>query len=379
MRFPQRDGRARSPDRSSVSVMPYFAAGGSGPLARAQAFVRRVYPMRILGTALLVLPYASLFAERGAGAWIWVLMGLNVLGWPHLAFWLARRAPDPSVAEHRNLVLDVAFGGFWIAASGLCIFPAAAMLSILIADRLAAGGWRLLGRAMLLGVVVFLGCWGVLGWPLQPQASTRTMLLALPPVLVYMLALSHVGYQLARRIVQQKRELDRLALTDVVVNLPNRRFFNARAEDLIASARAGGGEAVLLLVDVDCFKAINDRYGHGAGDQALRAIARVLREHAGTGGFPARVGGDEFALLLPATLPQGEALAARLHEAVAALAVPGCDGLTLQISVGVALLAEHHRGLDDWLGAADRAMYVAKAAGSVLRHARPGVTTVDAR
>jgi len=341
--------------------MPYYASNQESQ-AKAQAFVRRIYPMRNLGVLLLCMPYVSLFQEQGRLPTYAALIALNVLLWPHLAWWLARRAKDPITAEQRNLVIDAALGGFWIAASQFSLVPGVAMLSILAADRLAAGGWRLLGRAALAALATAVVTSWAMGWPFQPHASTRTIVLALPPIFIYMLALSHVGQTLARRIAQQNRELDRLTLTDAGVDLPNRRFFNARALALIASARASRQQTVLLMLDVDGFKDINDRHGHLAGDEVLREIARLMREQAGASGFPARLGGDEFALLLAASLPEGERVAARLREEVAALGFAPWPTLRASVSVGVASLAAHHRNLDDWMGAADRAMYVAKAA-----------------
>jgi diguanylate cyclase len=343
--------------------MPYFAVGNPGAHARALAFVRRVYPMRILGVTLLALPYASLLAEQHAAAWMWWTMAFNVLAWPHLAYQLARRARDPVAAEFRSLVLDAVSGGFWIVAGQFSLVPAAAMVSILAADRLAAGGWPLLGRAALALLLSVLLCGWALGWPFHPATSLRTMACALPPLVLYLLALSHVSYRLARQIVHQNRELDRLNRTDPVLDLPNRRFFNLHASAMIEQVRADGGEAVLLLVDVDRFKTINDRHGHVTGDEVLRGIAAILHEQAGADGFPARVGGDEFALLLRASRPQGEALVERLRQAVAAMPVHDCPELAVGVSIGLARLEPHHRGLDDWMGAADRAMYVAKAAG----------------
>jgi len=340
--------------------MPYYATNQDAH-AKARAFVRRIYPMRNLGLLLLAVPYVSVLAEQGTlPAYGWGV-ALNVLVWPHLAFWLARRARDPIAAEHRNLVADAALGGFWIAASQFSLVPAAAMLSILAADRLAAGGWPLLWRAALACLTTTLATGWALGWPLQLHASTRTVLCALPSIFLYMLALSHVGRALTRRIAQQNRQLDRLNLTDPGVDLPNRRFFNARALELIVSARVSRAQAVLLMLDVDGFKTINDRYGHVAGDDVLREIARLMREQAGASGFPARLGGDEFALLLAGTLTEAERVAARLREGVATLVLPNLPQLRVGVSIGVAPLASHHRGLDEWMGAADRAMYVAKA------------------
>lgn len=343
--------------------MPFHRTDAATPDARARAFVRRVYPMRMLGVALLALPYASVLQERGAGALAWAALALNLLVWPHLAFLWAYRSRDPARAERRNLVLDAVFGGAWVAMSQVSLVPAAALVSILAADRLAAGGWRLLWRAGAGFAVAFLACWLLAGRPFDPLPSQRTLLLSLPPIFVYMLALSSVTYRQARHIVQQNRELDRVNRTDPGLDIPNRRFFAQRALHLLDQVHRHGGAASLLLVDVDRFKAINDGHGHGVGDEVLRQIARVLREQArDSDGFPARIGGDEFALLLPCDGAAAAAVTAALCTLVAQLQIPGAPGLVPSISVGLAELAPEHRGLDDWMGAADRAMYVVKAA-----------------
>lgn len=330
---------------------------------RARAFVRRVYPMRNLGLLLLALPYLSELYEQAESWLYWLLAGLNILVWPHVAFLWARSAPDPVAAEFRNLLIDVAFGVFWIVVSEVSLVPAAVMIGMLASDRLAAGGWLLLGRAVLVGVVCYVLYAALLGWPFQPVTSNRTTWLAMPSVVAYMVALSHVNYRLTRRISSQNRELDRLNLTDPGVDLPNRRFFNLRAGELLATARSHGGEVALLLVDVDDFKSINDNHGHLAGDEVLREIARLLREQAGAGGLPARVGGDEFTLLLPGALADGQAAASELRGAVAGLELSRWPGLRVGVSIGVAVLTAEHRGLEDLMAAADYAMYASKGAG----------------
>lgn len=346
--------------------MHQFAISADDARTRGRAFVRRIYLLRMLGVSLLALPYASVMHELGAGAMVWCAMAFNVLVWPHLAWWLASRSPHPVRTEMRSLALEAGFGGFWVAVSQFSLLPAAVMVTIFMSDRLSAGGVRLLVKALCafaVGVLVF--GW-LFGFHFTPLASLRTTLCALPALLLYMLAFGMVTYRLARRIAEQNRELHRLNHTDPGLDLPNRRFFNLHAGKLIARTREEGGEAVLLLMDVDRFKTINDRYGHGVGDAVLRAVAQVLCGHAGDGGFPARIGGDEFALLLPLGQGEGERALVRLRKAVAALDVEGC-GLRIDISVGMAALQDHHRGLDDWMSAADRAMYVAKASAQAQR------------
>ena len=149
--------------------MPYYAHNQD---PQAQAFVRRIYAMRNLGVWLLAFPYVSVLVEQGTLHVYGALVALNVLAWPHLAFWLARRAPNPIRAERRNLVADAALGGFSIAVTQVSLVPAAAMLTILAADRLSAGGWKLLGRAMLAGAIIFVVTAWALGWPVRPYQTT---------------------------------------------------------------------------------------------------------------------------------------------------------------------------------------------------------------
>lgn len=100
------------------------------------------------------------------------------------------------------------------------------------------------------------------------------------------------------RCESRLRELDRLAHHDSLVDLPNRRSFLANLDRLVARVKRYGGEAAVLFVDVDGLKAINDKFGHDAGDKALVEVARVLKASVREVDLVARFAGDEFAILL---------------------------------------------------------------------------------
>jgi diguanylate cyclase len=184
-------------------------------------------------------------------------------------------------------------------------------------------------------------------------------------------------YAVARDITDRKvleQELELLSLSDPLTGVFNRRRFDEALEAQLAHARRYGRGGALLIADLDRFKQINDEFGHAAGDEALRAVARVLAANLrqtdmlarDVGGLVARLGGDEFALLLPEVdVVAAETVASRLVEAIAAepLEVDGRE-LKLGISVGVATFDENGcPSAKDLLAAADRAMYVVKAAG----------------
>ncbi|WP_165967300.1 diguanylate cyclase [Luteimonas aestuarii] len=332
--------------------------------ARDLQFVRRIHRMRVLGVLLCMLPIASVLAERDAPGFWWLLLALNVMLWPPLAYRICRRARDPVEAQFRCLMLDSTFGGAWIAAMALSAAPTALFLAMLTADKIAAGGWSLAIRCTLAGLAGFAATWILLGFPYQPESSHRTLLLSFPFMFVYAIVLSVLTHRLMRRIFEQNRELARLNRTDPAMQLPNRPHFESIASRELARFHRYGRPTSILLVDVDHFKTINDRYGHGMGDVVLKGIAGVLRDSVRDVDLPARYGGDEFAVLLvDSDTPTALACAERMLRQVRALEFDAEPGLRCTLSIGVAELSPDYPALEHWIRAADAALYRAKAAG----------------
>ncbi|TSE23458.1 Response regulator PleD [Tepidimonas sediminis] len=158
-----------------------------------------------------------------------------------------------------------------------------------------------------------------------------------------------------------------LSQRDALTGLPNRRAFEARARQELDRASRAGETPLLLLVDLDHFKMVNDRHGHAAGDAVLRTVAQALQRSVRPMDTVARLGGEEFAVLLPhVSPPRAAALAERVRAAVAAEPVTLPDGRLLPVtaSVGGALAPPWVRtNLEHWLERADRQLYAAKAGG----------------
>ena len=160
-------------------------------------------------------------------------------------------------------------------------------------------------------------------------------------------------------------ELSRRAMHDVLTGLPNRALFWDRlGQALRQEERRGSGFAV-LFIDVDDFKAVNDTFGHAAGDGLLVDLAARIRSVLRAGDSAARLGGDEFLALLDGITDEDEALhvANRLLEAVGADAVGGPDRLGVTISIGVVVATGRDWTPDELVAAADAAMYDAKHGG----------------
>lgn len=165
------------------------------------------------------------------------------------------------------------------------------------------------------------------------------------------------------RLRQAEAQLEREARFDALTGLANRREFERRLQDALAAAQREGHRLALLFLDIDRLKQVNDTHGHAAGDALIRGFAERLTRCVGNDSVLARVGGDEFVVLLsPADTVAAEALAERICRTMAEpLAVDG-QTLTPGTSIGVALSTPEHDA-DRLLRAADHALYAAKAAG----------------
>jgi diguanylate cyclase (GGDEF)-like protein/PAS domain S-box-containing protein len=183
-------------------------------------------------------------------------------------------------------------------------------------------------------------------------------------------ALTKLNDTLAHEIAERRQaqeELERLATIDPLTQIANRRHFLALAERELARMRRDLTTAAVLMLDIDHFKAVNDTHGHAVGDQVLQAVAagcaRMLRDVDLFG----RLGGEEFAVVLPDTdLDAATVAAERLRATVAGLALEiahGAAPIAVTISLGVAAFGAHHAGVEGALSRADAALYAAKRAG----------------
>ena len=160
-------------------------------------------------------------------------------------------------------------------------------------------------------------------------------------------------------------EIYQLATHDSLTDLHNRRHFIEMADKEIARAMRHQRMLAMCIIDVDLFKPVNDRYGHISGDNVLRQIAGVLRRHVRSDDFAARIGGEEFAVLLPECgIDAAYGFAERLRQAIAEVEFkPGNEPQTITVSIGVAAMTTERDTCSRMMAAADAALYRAKSQG----------------
>jgi diguanylate cyclase (GGDEF)-like protein len=162
-----------------------------------------------------------------------------------------------------------------------------------------------------------------------------------------------------------ERRLAHLAYHDALTDLPNRTLLHDRLQQAVFGAHRSGEPLMLLVMDLDRFKEINDTMGHPAGDRVLQLVASRLRDTLREADTVARLGGDEFALVLPSTDVEGAVSTARkvLQELEQPFIIDG-RSLRVRASIGVARFPEHGASAETLLQKADIAMYLAKADAS---------------
>lgn len=335
------------------------------PLAgKGRRFVQRVYRLRTIGLGVGFFCVASVLWSLPIAPALWALAFFNGFIWPHLACYLALRSPVPYRHERVNLLIDSAFGGFWVVAMQFNLLPSTLILTMLSMDNIAAGGIPLFGRGLLAHLAgAALGAI-LLGLVAKPQSQMQTILVCLPFLVLYPLALGGATYKMAQQLAKRSNELEQLSRIDGLTGLLNRRYWETRLAETFQHCQAEGRHACLALLDLDDFKRVNDSQGHAAGDAALQAFSRMLEHTLRKTDIIGRYGGEEFGVLLvDTTLEEASLIVARLVKAIREAAMSPHSTCPCTASVGVCAytpaLQSHHR----WLLEVDRAMYRAKGAG----------------
>jgi diguanylate cyclase (GGDEF)-like protein len=260
-----------------------------------------------------------------------------------------------------------------LAPGDILLVNPAMLISILIAGTIVgpAAGYLFAVASILVNLVTWFNAQGVLlPGAAPPDASTGLIFLlvqgltALTAAVVLDALMNHIN-ETIRRLHEQAQQLAELAHSDPLTGLANRRWFVDQLEREFARARRHARPLSLIYMDLDGFKMINDRFGHLFGDDVLRGVSRSMMAVLRSTDLLARIGGDEFAVILPETGESGAInVSQKLRKALAAYAGQYGAGLPpLTFCAGIAQLRHEDATVDDMLARADGAQYLAKATG----------------
>ncbi len=375
-----------------VDVLTSFVISGAGSLVAA-AMTALVRPderhlregLHICSLAFVVvgigLFQVVLGVETPDDLQMFIAMTATTLGVALFTWGLSRlsnvrvsRAPTLAVLAGvlALFVVARAIGGWAVSHTFVAASTALSLLAVVLQRELVLRPANRAERLLGLAVVAFAASW-VLRAALSLQYTGPQLLhhvhvpgVAIPffatfygvmPIFLATVVLNLINARLSQR-------LETRAMTDELTGVMTRRALSELAPAAISRARRGGGEVAVLMLDIDRFKAVNDRHGHLVGDEVLRQIARTLGTQLRPDALLTRSGGEEFAAVVPvADLASARQVAERLRFAVAERACR-CTGLelTVTISVGMTMLGPAEP-LEAGVLRADQALYRAKNAG----------------
>jgi diguanylate cyclase len=331
-------------------------------LSHPNLMPKRVYYFRILGMALGGVAISSVLIENQNhwGYWLW--WAFSCLLWPHLAYLLAKKHANPFIAERRNLLADSFIAGSWAALMWFNLLPAVILLVITTADKVNSGIrnlWLYSQPVMFLGVLTGLF---LTGFTFKPETSMLVIIGCLPIMTVHTFFVSMGSYKLVRKVQFQNIRLRELSQIDWLTQIYNRGHWQQLVKKLLR-VQPKSKVMTLILIDIDHFKQINDKYGHSVGDDVLKIIAMVLIDNVPEDAVVGRLGGDEFAIVVQADRQQASSYATQICKQIAALHFTQTSDLCCSVSIG---LAENDGSIKDlrlWFDQADKMMYRAKSQG----------------
>jgi diguanylate cyclase (GGDEF)-like protein len=291
-----------------------------------------------------------------------------------LSYWLVKRG-DIVIAGNlmASTLIALTAIAIFLSPESLYILSAGFPLAIMAVGAIV-GGTSVYSFAVLAFVVLTLG-WLNAHSVLADQGGffdSRSGTIFLTTQAIAYLGLAAMLHTLSRyilrtidRLHEQRDQLTDMALTDALTSLPNRRHLIEQLGREFTRARRYRRPLSLIYIDMDGFKSINDRFGHLFGDEILRGAAIAMRGVLRSTDLLARIGGDEFSVLLPETnLDGGRRVANKLRKALTAYS-ERLDPIipSLSFCAGVGQLRMEDKSIDDLIGRADEAQYRAKNAG----------------
>lgn len=351
------------------------------------------FRVRVAIFILIGFPIALHMLPRQPGVVFWTLFLLQFYVYPFFMRWLSRRAPVSEKAEHYNLIVDSLAVGAWAAALGFPLWIGVSFFLATLLNHTITLGRKGILVCLLAASVGALASTTVIAFHVSTDTDGLVTLTSIVGLAIYLSLMGIEFFSYIRRLHEvqdavdlQKRTLEdanqalheqigkindlqeklrEQANRDSLTGLFNRRYLEGTLERELSRCKREAAPLTMLLLDIDHFKLVNDTYGHPAGDEVLRVIARALQESARTEDIVCRYGGEEFLLVLPKmSLAVARSRATRLLEMFRGTTIAFEDSrIPVTASIGIATVPEHATSVENLIRCADQALYRAKSMG----------------
>lgn len=338
----------------------------SQKLSRRNGFryISQMRFLRAVGLATLFFPLADGLSAKSIEFFWWVLLVIWVFFWPHIAWKIACRAAVPRHSEQNNVKADGVVAGFWIGILEMNPLIALAVLVVAGLNFLGAGGMKIFISGMLLLLISVLITSALFAVGTSFMSTYTNLIWVIPAVMLYPFVFSCMSYYTVLELIRDKQKLKETSSRDGMTGIYNRTHWDRIFYDEFETCRQSGIQAVLILIDIDHFKKINDTWGHDAGDEAIMAFARVLQSTLRKDDICARLGGDEFAVFMRDITPLNAlGIVSRIRRNLKEVSLSERVKIRLGISAGVAILTAGTDSGQEWIKKADIALYHAKEHG----------------
>lgn len=334
--------------------------------------VRVNYPGRMIAYALIYIVHLSFFWNSAHPVAL-ICMGFAAFGVPYMFFSFSYSKKD----ELRNLITDGLYYGLCFCLWDLAIVPCTVLFSISVMSNYIAGGKKLVPLALISYVLGALIGWNIMEVKPFPTINDLQTAASLLMLFVYVMMMAFMTRSMTLRMIntamelkaqhdeleEKNRILANLATTDELTGLMNRRSIMETLVNEFALSDRHNRPLSVILLDLDHFKSVNDRYGHAVGDQVLQASAETMRLMMRRTDLVGRYGGEEFMIMLPNTNLDGALeLGRKINRELSQIEWPDNPSMRITISGGVAE-KQSHDTVDSMIHDADMALYRAKEGG----------------
>jgi diguanylate cyclase len=284
-----------------------------------------------------------------AGGVLWALMILNAFIWPHLAFQLALRSPEPYRAEVRNLHLDCLFAGGWIVAMHFSVLPTVLMLSMAAMNSVTTKGLPLLVRGLLANAVGVAITGAVIGFHINLNTAPQIIWACLPMLVLYPFTVGWSSYELAVQLLRQRKALA------IVTGFDERMFTSVdrwlyRLAQVFLRCRCGSSHATVAVIRIDAFQSLRSQHGALVMDALSARLGQLIKGEIRTTDVVCTPQSGEFLVLL---LQSGAGAARSLTERVEAFfkeSVDDTEGLPAgRVCVGLVEFSYGFSSENEWL------------------------------